>query len=311
MARNEATEAWLKSHGATYDFKTINLDQVDKVASHRNQARVSGPINDETVILYGAAIEQGDQFPPIVVNQRRDGKYVVIDGNHRVAAYDLNNVTKTEGYVVSDISETQRLVLTFEANTKHGLATGLQERLRQAVNLVEMGSSMIEAAKNLGLPHNRVQNAVTQFRTDKRLAQLGVQRWDRIPATTRRRMYNVRSDKVLAEIASLAVESQMSGTEVDDLIVRVNASSRGDDAKQLAVVEAERAARKEDIKVSAGGRVGWSRPALGLNSILSRAVRLDVEALKNDSIGSDQKARLRMRTVEAINKLTKVAEVLR
>jgi ParB-like chromosome segregation protein Spo0J len=310
MAQVEATESWLKSHGATFTFKTINLEQVDKVASHRNQARVSGPINDETVVLYGAAIEAGDQFPPIVVHQRRDGKFVVIDGNHRVASYELNGVEKVEAYVVSDITETQRLLLTFEANTKHGLATGLSERLRQAVNLVEMGAPMVDAAKNLGLPIARVQGAVAQFRTDKRLAQLGVQRWDRIPATTRRRLYNVRSDKVMSEIAKLAVESQMSGSDVESLIVRVNNASRGDEDKQLQVVERERETRKEDIRVSGGGRVGWSRPALGLNSILSRTVRIDVEAIKNDSIGSDQKKRLRMRTIEAVNKLTKVAEAL-
>jgi hypothetical protein len=50
---------------------------------------------------------------------------------------------------------------------------------------------------------------------------------------------------------------------------------------------------------------------LGLNSVLSRIVRIDVDGLAKDSIGPDQKARLRMRTVEAANKLSKIAEVLR
>ncbi len=309
MAQVEATESWLKSHGATYTFGTINLEQVDKVASHRNQARVSGPINDETVVLYAAAIEQGDQFPPLVVNQKKDGKFVVIDGNHRVAAYELNDVQTSEAYIVSDINETQRLLLTFEANTKHGLATGLQERLRQAVNLVEMGATMVEASKNLGLPFSRVQNAVAQFRTDKRLTQLGVPRWDRIPTTTRRRLASITSNTVLAETARLAVESQMSGAELENLVVRIN-TKKASESEQLAMIEQEREIRKDDIKTSAGGRVGWSRPALGLNSILSRTVRLDIDALKNDSIGSDQKKRLRARTVEAMEKLRKVAEVL-
>ena len=310
LAKNEAVETWLKSHGASYDFKTIKLDQIDKVASHRNQARVSGPINEETVLLYGAAVESGDQFPPLVVSQRRDGKYVVIDGNHRVAAYELNNVGQSEAYVASDINETQRLLLTFEANTKHGLATGLQERLRQAVNLVEMGSSIPSAAKNLGVPEGRVQAAVQQFRTDKRLAQMAVPRWDRLPATARRRLYNIRNDEVLKEAATLAVESNMTGTQIDSLVARVNAASRGDTSKQLAVVEQERSLRVEEIKVSAGGRIGWSRPALGLNSILSRIVRLDVEVLAKDSIGEDQKKRLMMRTAEAAKKLQKVVEAL-
>lgn len=307
----QSVENWLDSHGAKHTFKTIKLSEIDKVASHRNQARVSGPINDDTIILYGAAIESGDEFPPLIVMQRRDGKYVVIDGNHRVGAYELNGIEKVEAYVVSDINETQRLLLTFEANTKHGLPTGLQERLRQAVNLVEMGATLTDAAKNLGLPLNRVSYSVQQFRTDKRLAQLGVSRWDRLPATARRRMHSIRSDKVFSAVANLAVESKLSGPDIDALVTRVNAASRGDEAKQLEAVEAEREHRKEDIKTSGGGRIGWSRTALGLNSILSRTVRLDVEALKNDSIGSDQKARLRMRTIEAVKRLTEVAEVLR
>ncbi len=309
MAQVEATETWLKSHGATFTFTNINLEQVDKVASHRNQARVSGPINDETVVLYAAAIEQGDQFPPLVVHQKKDGKFVVIDGNHRVAAYELNDIQTSEAYVVSDINETQRLVLTYESNAKHGLPTGLQERLRQAINMVEMGATMIDASKTLGLPFTRVQNAVAQFRTDKRLTQLGVPRWDRIPTTSRRRLSAIASNKVLTDTAKLAVESQMSGADIESLIVRIN-SKKGSETDQIAVVEQERETRKDDIKTSAGGRIGWSRPALGLNSILSRTVRLDVEAIRNDSIGSDQKKRLRARTVEAMDKLRKVAEVL-
>jgi ParB-like chromosome segregation protein Spo0J len=309
MAQVEATETWLKSHGATFTFTNINLEQVDKVASHRNQARVSGPINDETVVLYAAAIEQGDQFPPLVVHQKKDGKFVVIDGNHRVAAYELNDIQTSEAYVVSDINETQRLVLTYESNAKHGLPTGLQERLRQAINMVEMGATMIDASKTLGLPFTRVQNSVAQFKTDKRLTQLGVSRWDRIPTTSRRRLSAIASNKVLEETAKLAVESQMTGTEIENLVVRIN-SKKGSESDQLAMVEQERETRKDDIKTSAGGRIGWSRPALGLNSILSRTVRLDVEAIRNDSIGSDQKKRLRARTVEAMDKLRKVAEVL-
>jgi hypothetical protein len=143
------------------------------------------------------------------------------------------------------------------------------------------------------------------------MAQLSIPRWDRIPQSARRTLNALRDDKVMTAAATLAVEANMSGTAVRDLVNRINTASRGDAIKQMTVVDAERGALKEDIKVSAGGRVGWSRPALGLNSVLSRIVRIDVDGLAKDSIGPDQKARLRMRTVEAANKLSKIAEVLR
>lgn len=310
MSRVESIEQWLDSHGAAYELKTIKSASVDRAASHRNQARIAEPVNEETAILYGAAMEQGDQFPPIVVTTYRDGKYIVIDGNHRVAGYDLVDAKEFEAYVAKELSDAQRTVLTFEANTRHGLPTSLQERLRQAVHLVQLGTTHKEAARTLGLPLHRVQAAVTGYETDRRLQALGVDRWDRIPATARRRLYNVRSDKVVKEVVKLAVETKMTGADLDALIVRVNASSRGDDDKQLAVVAAERAARKDEIKATAGGRVGWSRQALSLNSILSRTVRLDPVAIGSDSIGEDMRKRLRARTVEAMSTLGKVADAL-
>jgi len=310
MARVEAIEQWLDSHGATYDLRTIKSEQVDRAASHRNQARIAEPVNEETAVLYGAAMEQGDLFPPIVVSLGRDGKAVVIDGNHRVAGYDLTGAKSFEAYVLSNLTDAQRSVLTFEANTKHGLPTSLQERLRQAIHLVELGTTHKEAARMLGLPLARVANAVNRNDVDRRLQSLGVERWDRLPATARARLYAIRSDKVLKAIVDLAVSTKMPGTEIDKLVVRVNAASRGDDEKQMAVVEAEKSTKVEEIKATAGGRVGWSRQALALNSILSRTVRLDPYAIGHDSIGEDMRKRLQVRTIEAMNRLSKVAEAL-
>lgn len=310
MARDENIETWLKSHGATFDLQTIDLANVDRAASHRNQARISGPVMEETVILYASSMEQGDQFPPFVASKRKDGKYVVVDGNHRVAAYDLNDIAKAEAYILSNMTDTQRAVLTFEANTKHGLPTGLQERLRQAIHLVELGATQTDAARALGLPLRRVEAAVMQFQTDKRLQQMGIQRWDRIPATARRRLHSIHSEKVLRSVVELAIESKMTGMDVDNLVARVNAAPRGDEPRQLEIVNTEREARKTEISLTAGGRVGWSRQAAALGGALTRVMRLDAKALAADSIGEDMRLELQRRSLIAATHLRDLSDAL-
>lgn len=309
MAHNPDIEKWLDSHGVEWNYK-VNLptEEIDRTASHRNQARVAGPIHEDTVILYAAAMEGGSKFPPVVVWQRPDKKYVVVDGNHRVAALDLAEIDKTDAYVTGTLTDAQRAILTFEANTKHGLPTSLDERLRQAVHLVEMGTTQREASRMLGVPPGKVGNAYTLFETDKRLQRLSVSRWDRLPPTLRRRLHAIRDDDVFASVAELAIESKMTQPEINDFVVRVNEVPRS--IGQMEIIAKERANRAKDIRATVGGRIGFSRPTTQLSSLLTRVVGLDPDAFSEDKMGSDLRQRLYERTEEALDRLTLVRKAL-
>ena len=70
--------------GVEYKIVEIAFADIDVESSKHNQARFLA-LHEETVLAYAAAMEQGDVFPPIIVTGTK-GKYLVLDGNHRIAA---------------------------------------------------------------------------------------------------------------------------------------------------------------------------------------------------------------------------------
>lgn len=310
MAHNADIERWLDSHGVEWTYRAnLPTEEIDRLASHRNQARIAGPINEDTVVLYAAAMEGGSKFPPVVVWQRPDTKYVVVDGNHRVAAYDLAEIDKTDAYVTAQLTDGQKAALTYEANTKHGLPTSLDERLRQAVNLVEMGTTQKGASQMLGIPSHKVMAAYQAFETDKRMQRLGVARWDQLGSSLRRRLNAIRDDDVFAAAAQVAIESKMTTPEISEFVVRINEIPRA--TAQMEIVARERASRKRDIRSTAGGRIGFSRPTTRLSSILSNLIGYDPTPLTENSIGEELRQKLYERTEEALAQLNRVSQALK
>lgn len=304
-------EAWLDGHGLTYKAARIKLSEIDKDASLRNQARVGAPLNDDQVLMYGASLERGDIFPPIVVwQQPKTKKYVVIDGNHRYAANDLVGNTDINAYIVDSPSEAQTIVLTFEANTKHGLPTSMEERLRQAIVLVEHGATQTSAAQRLGVPLKRVEDAIRIRKGDRRADTLGInKRWHGLPMSARKHLGMIRNDNVFKAAAELWIVTGMNSADSGRLVPRINAA--GTEAAALKLIEQTYKERKDEIKVTAGNRLGLSPRLAQYNAAVRKISHVEVADFTKNEMGSDLKARLRVNTVAAINKLAEFAEILK
>lgn len=309
MIRDERVERWIESHGGSFELKDLPLSAIDRQKSARNQARFK-PINDETILLYGAAMEQGDEFPPIVVYAEKD-TYVVIDGNHRVEAASLTDAPRIWAYVVHDPSEAMVRILTYEANTKHGLPTTMAERLKQAVFLVEMGATHKDAAQALHVPMGRLKNVMSQARAEKRLAVAGVPRWDRIGAFQKMRLDAIQSDVVFAEAARVVLAAKMNSQDTGALVTDIN--KQGNEAAQLARVAEERDRRKVEIRSTVGGRIQMPDVIQNLNRALAALDRFDQADLKaaTPALSPDMRSALRRRCSEAVERLRKAQTVLR
>lgn len=308
--KNETTEAWLNSHSLGYDFKPIQVSQIDTKSSLRNQARIGAPLNDDQVLMYASAMENGDLFPPIVVYMKPETKkYVVIDGNHRVAAYQMTNTAKVNAYVIDKPSNAQVLLLTFEANTKHGLPTSMDERLRQAVVLVEHGSSQTAAAQRLGIPIRRVENAIRGRKSDRRADMLGVnRRWHDLRPSTRQMFSALRNDNVFKAFADLVIVTGMGGQDVQSYISRLN--EQPTEQKALDVVQSIYEQRKGEIRSTAGNRLGLNPRVLGFNAAIRKIVNTQVSDFTKSQMGADLKTRLRLSSVQALNRLAEIIETL-
>jgi hypothetical protein len=304
-----ATEKWLQGHGLDFTLREVHITDIDREASHRNQARIGLPVNDDTVLMYATAMERGDAFPAAVMYQRKDRKHVVIDGNHRVAAADLRNQVSYPAYVIDNPSDVQVRMLTYEANTKHGLPTGLDERVQQAMHLVHLGSKPEEAAKMLGVPASRLQNALRVTKADQRAASLQVpKRWVNLPKSIRVRLDNIKNDNVYLALTDLVLTTGIKTQDVDKIIPRIN--DKRTESDQLSVVEEERKMRQEEVRVTAHNRFGLSPRLQGIVSAARSIVRVDVDTVANADIGADLRAKVRIQLIEAARRLEEMADAL-
>jgi hypothetical protein len=146
-------EKWLNDNGVEWECQhDFALDDIDREKSLHNQARIFEPLDLEVVHSYGEAVKRGDIFPAIVVHKPGRSRAVLVDGNHRRAANDEALRTVVESYVITKARPQTIVAMSIEANTRHGKPTSVEERIHQAVWLMDNGMSKNEAAANVRLP---------------------------------------------------------------------------------------------------------------------------------------------------------------
>lgn len=270
----------LKAYQFDYELVQLDLSLIDRKQSALNQARISTPIDDDQALLYAEAMAKGDKFPPIVV-YKNGSLYVVMDGNHRVRAADTADVATLAAYVVKDPAQAQVQAFTFEANTKHGLPTSLQDRIRQAIYLVSRQThTAVQAAHQLGLPLNQLRSALDTYNAEKRFESLKVRKFGNLSATSRRRLDSIRSDVTLKAAAELVLDASISSDQLTGFVKEIN--SLRSEREQLALIERERERRQGLIKATAGGRMPVAQSIVTLTRVTSTINRMDpADLIKN------------------------------
>src|SRR6476646_1032437 len=186
--RSEAVESWLREYGVKYTLMSVPLNLIDKAASLSNQARLSAAVNETVVDTYKDAVERGDKFPAGVIYER-NGKLVIIDGNHRFLAHEAVGVENAPFYLLDPATRSDLVIkLTFEANTRHGMPNSLEDRIAHAVFLVENAAmTQRDAAAAVNVPYARLQQAWQRQQAERRAAKLGIPArvWDNFPHSTK------------------------------------------------------------------------------------------------------------------------------
>lgn len=300
-----ATERWLEGHSVPYDGEVVAIDEISEDLSHRNQARISQPLNEETVLMYATAYVAGDVFPPPVLYRDAIGHLIVIDGNHRVAAMKLADKTHTDAYIVRDLGEAMIRILTFEANAKHGLPTSMEERVQQAQYLVALGVTIAEAARMLRIPERKVQNAAELDTATVRIRSI-TGKASKLPDSARRRLTHIRSDRVLAAAVQLAENAKLTTLEINDLVTRVNREK--DDESQLLVVQREIGRRAARVAATGGGKIFMPEALILLERAMADVDRLDPDAIRKafPNVGEGMKMVLLSKVMDAQRKLKEV-----
>ena len=278
--RDERIEAWLDSHGATYTYvEDLALQAIDVKESRANQARLTEVIDDDTVLVYAEAVNQGEQMPPIVVFRKpRHKTFTIIDGNHRHQAHLLADKDHVSAYVLENPTDAQVSALTYEANTKHGKPTTLAERIIQGQWLVAEGASVAEASRMLKVPAAKLQHELGKAKSMERLAKVAPEHRQSVDSSTVKRLHNLRSDTVFKAAVGLAAQAPMDQTDISEMVTHVNKAST--EADQLNIVAQYRKHYEGVIAQTAGGRIALPTDIAALQRLVIRVRRLSITSLR-------------------------------
>lgn len=247
-APDAALEERLHKRGVKFTYLSdIPTTAFDVDASMNNQARLTGELDEPTVVKYTEALKTHTALPAVIAYRNNADRLVMISGLHRLEAYTRANLPLNV-YLVEGASTRTILELTFTENLPHGLPTSPDERERQALHLVENGMSTKDAAAMLLVPHGKLERlrAVQETRRRAMSAGINARDWEKLPPTTRSRLAGVNTDEGLTELGKLVIDAGLSTDEVIELIGEVNVSRSG--TQQAALVRDLRDAYRERIE---------------------------------------------------------------
>lgn len=307
--RRPDIEKYLDSRGVQYEFiSDLSPARFDRDRSLHNQARLGKPLDMEVVKRYAAAMEAGEQFPPVLANEER-GKLVILDGNHRLnASIDVN--VPLDAYICTAATKTLML-LTFEANTKHGLPSSEDDRLHHALFLMDNGLTLKEAATRLGISQSRLRKASTYQDADRRADDAGILRnhWDAIPGSSRIRLAMINTDEGFKAAVELVRDAGLGAEEISKVVTHLNENRSGDTQRQM--IKALRDGMAERVAdVALGGAARPGKRATGPQSRLAMIVGQIVGLPPASAFATQIPEQLREDTIKKLDEASeRIAEI--
>jgi AcrR family transcriptional regulator len=256
MAREEKVERWLRDKGLTFEYvPSLDLKLIDRRLSEQNQARPEQPILTERAEAYAIAMLDGAEFPALVVYRAINGGYVVITGNHRIAAAHMAERLTFDAYVVQTTDELTIELLTRTANVLEGDRGSPEEHLHHAIYFVEMrGMTVKDAANECGVSATTLQSRLRRRDTDRRLGKIPGVDPSAIAPNTRVRLGAISNDAVLGDAAQAVVRYRLGGENLATLVREVNEARTEAAQRDRVRAFCERDEIKARLTRSSGGK---------------------------------------------------------
>lgn len=315
--RSPAIEEWLDSYGVTWEYSgPVNLERFDFEKSLNNQARVFETLDEDTVTTYAEAIKRGDVFPAVVAHRpSARGRLVMTDGNHRLYAHRRAEMADVPTYTITKAKQTTVVMMTFAANTRHGKPTSHDERVHQAIWLINNGATQEEAAAAVQLKRSDVTKAWARVQSDNRADEAGVLRreWDAISYSSKARLNAILTDEGFRAAASLTYRANLDANQVFELVAEVNKVRSSD--RQVAIVKKFEKVYSEAIQdagagMGTGGRRQVTPKATFRRALTSLATLPESLDVMVNLFAEAERAEAAKQARDAANQLTLIAERL-
>lgn len=305
-------ESWLTERSVEWEFEPeLPIDRIDRTRSLTNQARLE-PLNQEVVDRYTADIQRGDVFPPVIaLDQGGRTKLRLLGGNHRLWAHVAAGETTIQAYVVKAEPE-MAMRLTYEDNRRHGLPPSDDERIVQAIHLIDTGWTQEAAAACVGIPSPRISQERTMVKAARRAKSLGLdmERFNALQRHARYQLGRLRSDPVFVEASELAIKARMSVDQVKDLCTRLQDAKSDNDAMQVIGLEEE--SLRDRIQRTGGGKARRVKTPRAEVLIWMRGIRnRAADAVVSSIPTPEAKAEMRKEIKETMAHLQEFEKALR
>lgn len=300
--------------GWSFDYlSNVSTATIDRERSLRNQARLGAPLDDGLVDQYVLALEAYEVFPPLYAWRNDAGLLELMDGNHRSeAARRLGKpVDVYECRCPADV----RVLITLEANARHGKASSLEDRLHHGLYAVDNGMTLVEASKLFLVEVGHLRRANAAQVADRRADDAGVDRgqWESLKPTIRLRLNTISLDNVYKEAVTLCAATRFNQPDVNDLVNEINRLRDAD--QQLAVIDRWRSIHAEVIaaqQLTGNGRANmkFQGPRHRLRMALGQVRGVtNLEQLAS-SVPQGERPALVEDVDRTIDQLTQIREVL-
>jgi hypothetical protein len=241
----------LKSRGISYDFEA-NLKISEIRQAEGNQVRLTEHrAPKDQVTKYAVAMNHGAVFPAIVVNDRLER----IDGNTRVEAAMKNRVETIAAYICHGLTPLEARSLSVELNQSNGLAMTEEEIRRFIDGAVREGQhpEVRTLSRMTGVREAKIARwiAGTMFVARAEREGIDERHVNVLPPSTRSALQAARLVAVFRALTQLAAEARIPAAQVKKIVAQANGAASERDA--LALVDAEREARADEIRAVASG----------------------------------------------------------
>ena len=105
-------------------------------------------LDHDRVLFFALILENGGDLPPIKLTEG----LAVIDGRHRLEAYELNDRTEIEAEIVECESEVDLIAIAYKSNTGGALPPTQADTEHTITLLLDRGVAMRRIGEVLGLP---------------------------------------------------------------------------------------------------------------------------------------------------------------
>lgn len=122
---------------------------------------VRGALNQDHALYLAELIAAGVKLDPILVTN----ELVVVDGRHRIEAYELNIKTTVEAVIVSLATESELIGAAYRANTGGSLPPTIEDTEHTIEQLIENGETIKRIAELLGFPASMARKYVNTVKS--------------------------------------------------------------------------------------------------------------------------------------------------